>query len=281
MPDGTAECAGDAASPPPLLRVVQDPGTTGGRMPRRRRRVGDTPGLELLAALDAADERAPGDRHPTRGRPGWSSSSFAELARNSRRRVRRLPMLRGPPRRRRPHCSSASSAFAVWAGAVDYPLRVTSDTPTFIALRLGHGGEAVRRRRARSSKAAPDPARDAVYAGPRLLWRGLASTRGSRRASSARFLALVGIAVFAFTLSASSSTPAAARDRRPPGCRFPSCSASSARRTSSGRPISRFTARCTRASSRRHWRSATCSSRCSHSNAVHAPRSLRPVRLRR
>ena len=54
MPDGTAESHGDAASPLPLLRVVQDSRTTGGRMPHDVAGSRDTPEAKLIAALEQA-----------------------------------------------------------------------------------------------------------------------------------------------------------------------------------------------------------------------------------
>ena len=249
MPDGTAESHGAAASPPPLLRVVPESRTAGGRMPADVAGSRETPEVELLAALHAAEERAQAIANRIEDVRA-DSSSFARPSPGAPREhvaphaARARPCgvdrtARGPPRARGV------------GTAVDYPLRVTSDTPTFIALLSDmaqrpfapqspflEGGAATqhatpyiqalafsgavrgrRHRLGRRARPLPRPRRDR-----RLRVR--ARVRLPLRPPPRGIDGGVGL------------DPRAARPLRPS-------------RTSSGRPTSRSTARCTRASSRR------------------------------
>lgn len=89
--------------------------------------------------------------------------------------------------------------LTLWAGAVDYARRVTSDTPTFIALVADMAQKPF-------AKESPflDAAVATQHATPYLqllafVWRAVPGSSDSPGAVSA-FLALVGIAVFAFLL---------------------------------------------------------------------------------
>lgn len=187
---------------PPLLRVVPDPGTDGERLPANDdSAAAANPGAYLLEALLAAEERAQGiamrladvrveldgirldlaRQHPV------LEHAFLHAGRFLRAGVTTLLV--------------ALVGFAVWARAVDYPLRVTSDTPTFLAL-LGDMAE--------NPFASQSPflvgGGGTQHATPYMqLLAFLAQLPGIDGASPAglgRFLSLVGIVVFGLALAA-------------------------------------------------------------------------------
>ena len=124
--------SGRPESPPPLLRAVPDPGTAGARLPVTHAPEGVEPGSELLAALQAAEERAEAIANRLADvRLGLEESepSLPAAAPSSTR----FPMPAGSSEPVSVRSSWPCSASRC-GRAVDYPLRVTSDTPTFLAL---------------------------------------------------------------------------------------------------------------------------------------------------
>ena len=125
--------SGRLESPPPLLRAVPDPGTAGARLPVTHAPEGVEPGSELLAALQAAEERAEAIANRLADVRLGLEGVRTELARSS-------AVLHAIPHAGRILRAGVGAllvalfGLAMWARAVDYPLRVTSDTPTFMAL---------------------------------------------------------------------------------------------------------------------------------------------------
>ena len=199
MPDGTAETHGDAASPLPLLRVVQDSWTTGGRTRDDGAGSRATPEAELLAALDAADERARAIATRLEDVRAELELVRTTIARNS------LVELVAPHAGRVVRVGVATLlvglfAFAVWARAVDYPLRVTSDTPTFIALLSGMAERPFAPQSPFLEGGAGTQHATPYMQALAFLAQGAGVDTGSAVAAG-RFLALVGIGVFGFALA--------------------------------------------------------------------------------
>jgi hypothetical protein len=162
-------------------------------------RIDASPAADLLESLDAAEERAravAGDIERLRDElhavrvavaeadTGWAGLPFA-----------------GPALVRAGVLASLAVVLllTLWAGAVDYARRVTSDTPTFIAL----VSDMAHRPFVRESPFL-DAAVATQHATPYLqllafIWRALPGSSDSPGALGT-FLALVGIAVFAFLL---------------------------------------------------------------------------------
>ena len=204
MADGTAETSGRAGVPQPLLRVVGDPRPRrdGGRRAARdaRSRRESPPADELLAALHAAEERAEAIADRVERRPRSSSQGVRVELERSGAASHALPRRRA---RSSAPVSARSLVAAVRPGAVGAcgGLRAARDLGHADVHRARHAtwrsavrlAEPVPRRRRR------DPARDAVHAGARLPLAPWASTP-TRPIALGRFLALVGIVVFAFAL---------------------------------------------------------------------------------
>jgi len=193
--------SGRPESQSPLLRVVSDTGAAGERLRANDgSSVGANPGAELLAALLAAEERAQA-----------IASRLADVRvelDGIRLDVARMPALG--------HASAhagrilrvgvsallvALLGLAVWARAVDYPMRVTSDTPTFLAL-LGDMAD--------NPFASQSPflvgGGGTQHATPYMQLLAFLSQApgidGASPVALGRFLSLVGILVFGLALAA-------------------------------------------------------------------------------
>ena len=208
--------------PWPRLRIVEDPvgapdegGTpaSGPALRSHRAGVADDPGARLLEALRSAEqrtrtlaeriERVQGDLQVVHtALAAAESASQARVPRWTLPAAWRaaLPDNEALVRNGVLGLLAALLAMSVWAGAVDYALRVTSDTPTFIAL----VSDLARKPFAEQS---PFLAQSVAtqHATPYIqtlafVWRFL-HVDPQTTVELARFLALAGIAVFAFTLS--------------------------------------------------------------------------------
>jgi hypothetical protein len=193
MSDGTAETSTMHDVPQPRLRVVGEPTRSRDAAPSRRAARGD----ELSHALRAAEDRV------------------SEIAARVERVRGELALVRADVARRPPVVVPLPDArlalrasvgvlgivllgFALWARSVDYALRVTSDTPTFLTLvtDMAH---------------APFASQSPFLAGgggtqhATPYMQALAAAwalvgAGASPIAIGRFLALVGIVVFAFAL---------------------------------------------------------------------------------
>jgi hypothetical protein len=156
------------------------------------------PGTRFLEALQAAEERT----HALTARIEHVQAELelvrASLAVPEQRRVS-LPYAGASLRFGVLAMLASLLALTVWARSVEYPLRVTSDTPTFIALVASM---------AQKPFTAQSPFLDASvatqHATPYIqllafVWRLLPGS-GHSALAIGNFLALIGIAVFAFTL---------------------------------------------------------------------------------
>ena len=133
--------------------------------------------------------------------------------------------------------------MTVWAGAVDYALRVTSDTPTFIALVPDLAERPFAPQSPFLGARRRDAARGAVHAGARLpLAASSASTAAQTRGARAPAGAGRDRRLRSSSSSSSSSTHGGRGSRGRHGSRCPYCSHCSVPRTSSGHPISACTA---------------------------------------
>ena len=125
--------SGRPESPPPLLHVVPDPGTVGDRLPATRAPDGGDPGSDLLTALRVAEERAQAIANRLADVRLELDGVRAEISRTG-------VVLHAIPDAGRVIRAGVGAllvalfGLAMWARAVDYPLRVTSDTPTCLAL---------------------------------------------------------------------------------------------------------------------------------------------------
>ena len=135
MADGTVENSLEPGRPQPLLRVVGDPGRTVGARsaPAPVQREGGDPGTQLSEALRSAEEHARAIAARVEQVHTALQLARTELARRDATR----PVF--------PHAGVVLRVavgvlavgllgLAFWARTVDYALRVTSDTPTFVAL---------------------------------------------------------------------------------------------------------------------------------------------------
>jgi hypothetical protein len=184
-----------------VLRVVEaTPDDESERNDHRAtdRRSSDDPSARFFEALDAAERRAETlatrlEQVQCELRVVQTALAEAEASRFS------LPYAGAVLRLGVLTLLAGLLVLAVWARTVDYALRVTSDTPTFLALVTGM---------AQKPFAEQSPFLNAdvatQHATPYIqslafAWRGL---DGSNQAPGALagFLALVGIAIFAFTL---------------------------------------------------------------------------------
>ena len=199
MPDGTAESHGDAASPLPLLRVVQESRTTGGRMPDDVAGSRDTPEVDLLAALDAADERARAIATRLEDVRAELELVRTTIARSSLVEYVAPHAARARPCRRDRTARLPLRARRVGAGS-GLPVARHVGHADIHRAAVGHGGEAVRAAEPLPRGRRRDPACDALHAGTRLSGPGRGRRHGSAVAAG-RFLALVGIGVFAFALA--------------------------------------------------------------------------------
>jgi hypothetical protein len=206
MADRTVETSMASARPQPLLRVVGDPGhavTRAGQVPVRSEhevaRGREDPGAGQLAeALRSAEERA-------RAIAARVEQIQAEL------QLARTELVRaGTGRVAFPHAGVVLRAavglvavgllgLVLWARAVDYALRVTSDTPTFVALISDMATAPFERQ-------SPflEHGTGTQHATPYMqllafLWSAFGGEADTPVAIG-RFLALVGIVVFAFAL---------------------------------------------------------------------------------
>lgn len=200
MADGTAETSGDPRWTQPRLRVVADPRdrSEAPPTPRASAAAGAADAAEqLVTALRSAELRA------------QEIAGRVDEVRRELLRVRTELELRAPASTVLPHAGLALRAgvgvlllcllgLTVWARSVDYALRVTSDTPTFIAL-VTDMAEAPF-----SSQSPFLPAGGGTqHATPYMqalafLWSALGG--GENPIAIGRFLALVGIVLFAFAL---------------------------------------------------------------------------------
>jgi hypothetical protein len=188
MADGTAEKSSDPRRPQPRLRVVGDPG---------RRPDAEREAEHLLAALRSAELRA------------RTIATRVEDVRGELVRVRAGLDRSRAARAVFPHAGAVLRlgvgmlgvgllGLALWARSVDYALRVTSDTPTFISLVTNM---------AESPFSSQSPflvsGGGTQHATPYMqaiafVWSLLGGGRDP--IAIGRFLALVGIVVFAFAL---------------------------------------------------------------------------------
>jgi hypothetical protein len=204
MADGTAETSSDPRRPQPWLRVVGDPGSAPagtGAAPAPaapdQSDVDDGAGEHLHTALCSAELRARTIAARVEEVRGEIARVRAELERSSAARAV-FPYAGYALRLGVGLLAVCLLGLALWARSVDYALRVTSDTPTFIALItdmakapfspqspfLGSGGG--------TQHATP------YMQALAFLW-SLAGG-GHDPIAIGRFLALVGIVVFAFAL---------------------------------------------------------------------------------
>jgi hypothetical protein len=191
--------SGRPESPPPLLRVVPDPGTMGDRLQLHDSvPVQEDVAAEFMEALRSAEERA----RAMSARIAHVQTEL-NLVRTELGRTRldlfALPHADVVLRVVVAALAVGVLGLALWARAVDYALRVTSDTPTFIALVTDMAADPF---------AAQSPFLDGgtgtQHATPYMqtlafLW-GVFGGEADTPVAIGRFLALVGIVVFAATL---------------------------------------------------------------------------------
>ncbi|MET0938401.1 MAG: hypothetical protein ABWY51_04155 [Gaiellaceae bacterium] len=188
----------------PVLHVVHDPlhaADDGGRhaapAPEHENATEASPGSHLLEALDSAQERIQGlatriDRVRTDLQLVHTTLAEAQASRTA------LPATEALVRYGVLALLAGVMGLMLWAGAVDYALRVTSDTPTFIAL----VSDMAQRPFAEQSpflaaSVATQHATPYVQA-LAFVWRVLDGSHSPAALGS--FLTLVGLPVFAFTL---------------------------------------------------------------------------------
>jgi hypothetical protein len=217
MPDHGAT----AEEPWPRLRVVADPDTGDGpqlRPPHAHETVSPRPepaedGTSLIAALRSAEERAQLAAETierVRSELQVARSAIAEAPRwSAPRRLQwslpaawraALPDNATLVRRGVLAFLAASFGLAIWAGAVDYALRVTSDTPTFIALVADMAQRPFAEQSPYLTDSVPTQHATPYIQALAFIWDFL--NPGAHTAVElGRFLALAGVAVFAFTLA--------------------------------------------------------------------------------
>src|SRR5919204_3493973 len=94
------------------------------------------------------------------------------------------------------------AALVIWGGTVNYPLRVTSDTPTFLALVNDMGEHPLARESPFLAKQGLETQHATPYMqGLAFVWQYLGGAPATP-VELTRLLTLVGLAVFAFTLAA-------------------------------------------------------------------------------
>lgn len=201
MPEGTVETSRGHDPPLTLLRVVPDPGTAGGRVPETDGvPAASDLGLELVAGLRSAEARAlsiSARLEEVRAeldvvRAELERDDLAERVAAHAERVLRVGV---------GALLVALLGLALWARAVDYPLRVTSDTPTFVAL----VSDMAERPFATQSPFLEDGA-GTQHATPYIqaiaFLSRLPGVDGGSPVAVGRLLALVGIVVFGLALAA-------------------------------------------------------------------------------
>jgi hypothetical protein len=209
-----------AEEPWPRLRIVADPSDVDDATALRPPRTRDVPaspdgsdvGAGLLDSVRAAGARAQNLTATIERVRSDLQLVRAELAvAGSPVRHRRSWTLPAAWRARLPDDATlvrngvlaflaASLILAVWAGAVDYALRVTSDTPTFIALVAGMAQRPFAEQSPYLAVSVPTQHATPYIQALAFVWRFL--DPGSHTTIEVgRFLALAGVAAFAFTLA--------------------------------------------------------------------------------
>ena len=191
-----AEETGTPSRSQPTLRVVHSAAPTAGGAATRE---SVSPDAQFVESLDAAEESARAvardierlrhELHDVRVAVAEGDMGWAGLPWPAHTLVRAAVL----------GSLAVLLLLSLWAGAVDYARRVTSDTPTFIALIADMAQKPF-------TKQSPflDAAVATQHATPYLqllaiVWRALPGT-GDSPAALGAFLAVVGIAVFAFLL---------------------------------------------------------------------------------
>jgi hypothetical protein len=191
--------SGRPESPPPLLRVVPELGATRDRVPAADvQEDGGDPGSDLFAALRAAEKRADAIANRV-------AEVRLELEAVRADRARTGVVLHAIPQGGRILRASVGGllvalfGLALWARAVDYPLRVTSDTPTFLAL-LGDMAEKPFASQSPFLEGGGGTQHATPYMQALAFLSRLPAVDAGSPVALGQFLALVGIIVFGVAL---------------------------------------------------------------------------------